>query len=74
MGFEKDWPRMNCMPEWFTVEPDETRKYTVRDIDAKTTRIVSGKTLSQGLTVSVKPNKPLRLIVQPPCPSTGKSE
>ena len=23
MGFQQDWPRMNAVPEWFVVEPDE---------------------------------------------------
>ncbi|UCG33936.1 MAG: hypothetical protein JSU68_04725, partial [Phycisphaerales bacterium] len=23
MGFRQDWPRMNAVPEWFTVEPDD---------------------------------------------------
>ena len=65
MGFQQDWPRMNSVPEWFTVEPTATRKYEVRDIDARTTRVVSGKTLSEGLPVNIKPGKPLRLVVQP---------
>ena len=30
MGFSKDWPRMNTLPEWFTVEPKH--KYTVKDL------------------------------------------
>ena len=65
MGFKQDWPRMNSVPEWFTVEPDAAHKYTVRDADTKLARIVSGKALSEGLPVSLKPNKPLRLIVSP---------
>jgi hypothetical protein len=65
MGFQQDWPRMNSVPEWFTVEPDKTRKYAVRDIDTGSTRIVSGLALSEGLPVTVKPNRPLRLIVKP---------
>ena len=63
MGFEQDWPRMNAVPEWFTVEPDESHRYRVEDIDAKWTRVVSGKSLSKGLPVRVEPDKPLRLTV-----------
>ncbi len=63
MGFEQDWPRMNAMPEWFTVEPDEAHVYRVEDIDAGWTRVVSGKSLSEGLLVRVEPDKPLRLTV-----------
>jgi hypothetical protein len=63
MGFEEDWPRMNAMPEWFTVEPDESHQYMVKNGDTGRTRIVSGKLLSEGLPVSLEPEKPLRLIV-----------
>ena len=65
MGFTRDWPRMNAVPEWFTVEPDEAHRYTVEDVDAASTRTVSGKLLSEGLPVRVAPEKPLRLIVRP---------
>ena len=63
MGFEQDWPRMNAVPEWYTVEPDESHLYRVEDIDAKWTRVVSGKSLSEGLPVRIEPGKPLRLMV-----------
>ncbi|MFH1924202.1 MAG: hypothetical protein ABIP48_30475 [Planctomycetota bacterium] len=65
MGFEQDWPRMNAVPEWFTVEPDETHQYKVEDVEAGTTQLVSGKSLSEGLPVRLEPGKPLKLIVQP---------
>jgi hypothetical protein len=65
LGFEQDWPRMNAVPEWFTVEPDKDHQYTVRDVDAGSTRVLTGKALSEGLPVSLKPGKPLRLIVLP---------
>ena len=65
MGFEKDWPRMNTVPEWFTVEPDESHRYKVEDIDTEHTQILSGKLLSEGTPVLLEPNKPLRLIVTP---------
>lgn len=63
MGFEKDWPRMNAMPEWFTVEPDESHQYRVEDVDRGQTKIVSGKLLSEGLPIHIEPDKPLRLTV-----------
>jgi hypothetical protein len=63
MGFEQDWPRMNAVPEWYTVEPDESHLYRVEDIGAEWTRVVSGKSLSEGLPVRVEPDKPLRLMV-----------
>ena len=65
MGLQQDWPRMNAVPEWFTVEPDESHQYTVHDPDTASTRVVSGKSLSEGLPVRIEPGKPLRLIVRP---------
>ena len=65
MGFQQDWPRMNAVPEWFTVEPDEAHRYQVEDVDAGSTRVLSGKALRAGLPVRLKPGKPLRLIVRP---------
>jgi hypothetical protein len=65
LGFEQDWPRMNAVPEWFTVEPDESHQYTVEDADAGSTQTLTGKSLHEGLPVRLEPNKPLRLIVRP---------
>jgi hypothetical protein len=65
MGFGKDWPRMNAVPEWFTVEPDKSHRYKVKDIDTEHTQILPGKLLSEGMPVLLEPNKPLRLIVTP---------
>ena len=65
MGFDQDWPRMNCVPEWFTVEPDENHRYTIEDVDRGSTRTVSGKSLSEGLPVSLEAGRPLRLVVRP---------
>ena len=31
MGFAQDWPRMNTLPEWFTVEP--TKLYLVDGLE-----------------------------------------
>ena len=65
MGFEQDWPRMNALPEWFTVEPDEEHKYEVEDVDSGKSQPVSGKSLSEGLPVDLEAGKPLRLIIRP---------
>jgi hypothetical protein len=65
MGFQQDWPRMNTVPEWFTVEPDASHGYSVRDVDAGTEKMISGKVLSTGLPVKLDPGRPLRLIVRP---------
>lgn len=64
MGFEQDWPRMNCVPEWFTVEPDEAHLYEVKDADTGTVQELSGAALSKGLPVRLEPGKALRLEVR----------
>ncbi len=65
MGFDQDWPRMNSVPEWFTVEPDEAHRYTLEDVDRRSVRNVSGKCLSEGLPVRLDPGQSLRLLVLP---------
>ena len=64
MGFEQDWPRMNAVPEWFTVEPDDT-PYDVENVTAGTRSTHSGRQLHEGLPVAVEADTPLRLIVTP---------
>ena len=68
MGFEEDWPRMNCVPEWFTVEPDEAHQYMVENVDSGLKQTVSGKVLSRGLAIRLEAGKPLRLQVLPVAP------
>jgi hypothetical protein len=65
MGFSQDWPRMNAVPEWFTVEPDDSHHYVVRDVDAGTEKVATGASLREGLPIELAPNEPLRLVVQP---------
>jgi hypothetical protein len=65
MGFRQDWPRMNAVPEWFAVEPDEAHRYHVQYVDGPAAEQVSGKSLSEGLPVQLEPGRPLRLIVRP---------
>ncbi|MCC6488838.1 MAG: hypothetical protein IT364_15170, partial [Candidatus Hydrogenedentes bacterium] len=66
MGFAEDWPRMNAVPEWFTVEPDSSRTYRVEDTDAGTVQTFSGAQLSEGLPIRLDPGKPLRLLISLP--------
>lgn len=65
MGFRQDWPRMNAVPEWFTVEPDETHQYTVVDVDASASQVITGASLRAGLPVRLEAGQPLRLTIQP---------
>lgn len=60
MGFEKDWPRMNTVPEWFTVEPEE--EYLVEGLPGGPRRI-SGRELYEGLEVTSEAGKTLRLEI-----------
>jgi hypothetical protein len=62
MGFKRDWPRMNTVPEWFTVEPD--KQYTVEGLPGGTRRF-SGQQLHDGLSVTSRPGTTLRLKVAP---------
>jgi len=62
MGFARDWPRMNTLPEWFTVEPE--RSYVVRDLRAGTETTFTGEQLHQGLPLEVKGGGEVRLLVR----------
>ena len=62
MGFRRDWPRMNTLPEWFTVEPDKL--YTVREAGAGTEAAQTGKELHAGLPVEVPAGGEVRLLVR----------
>ena len=61
MGFEHDWPRMNTMPEWFTVEPDT--KYVVKDHSNGTETSYTGKQLHAGLDVALSAGEETRLSI-----------
>jgi hypothetical protein len=63
LGFQRDWPRMNALPEWFTVE--RQREYLVGDGEPKRTQTLTGRQLRQGLPAELKPGDPLRLTVLP---------
>jgi hypothetical protein len=62
MGFRRDWPRMNTVPEWFTVEPDA--QYAVDGLPGGRQEF-SGKRLHEGLPVQVQAGEELRLKVEP---------
>jgi len=65
MGFSQDWPRMNTLPEWFTVEPEGT--YNVRRGD-EPADAYTGRQLNAGLEVEAKAGKWLKVEVR----SAGK--
>jgi len=63
LGFQQDWPRMNTVPEWFTVEPDQT-PYGVRNLGTGEAQIVPGRLLHSGLPVKLAGGETLRLIIK----------
>jgi hypothetical protein len=62
MGFKHDWPRMNTMPEWFTVEMD--RNYRVKDVNSGSARLYTGKQLHTGLSVELQAGEEKWLLIQ----------
>jgi len=62
MGFKKDWPRMNTMPEWFTVDP--ARKYTVKNLPDGSAVQYTGKQLHAGLKIDIKAGTELKLTIE----------
>ena len=65
MGFHQDWPRMNAVPEWFTVEPDASHRYKIETVATNSAEHITGKLLHEGLPVRLDPHQALRLIVTP---------
>ena len=63
LGFREDWPRMNTLPEWFTVEPD--KEYSVRNIDTGETNILSGRQMHNGVRIAVSAGNTVQLSVSP---------
>jgi hypothetical protein len=62
LGFSKDWPRMNTLPEWFTVEPKT--KYTIKNITADSSKKRIGEKLHAGLPVKIPAGGEIRLLVE----------
>ncbi len=61
MGFEKDWPRMNTLPEWFTVNPDQEYQVSIGDNERGT---YTGRQLHSGLSVKVDAAEALHILVE----------
>ncbi|HIQ21915.1 MAG TPA: hypothetical protein EYH34_11875 [Planctomycetes bacterium] len=62
MGFRRDWPRMNTLPEWFPVQRERTYRVRLEPAGAVLTR--TGQQLQEGLDVAVDPGRSLRLEVR----------
>ena len=55
MGFKRDWPRMNTLPEWFTAEPE--KQYAVRNVSDSSQKTYTGKQLCEGLPLKLTAGK-----------------
>jgi len=62
MGFTQDWPRMNTLPEWFTVEATQT--YTIWDLDSGSKTVRTGRQLHDSLEVTLTAGTEKRLVIQ----------
>lgn len=63
MGFKQNWPRMNIMPEWFTVELDQN--YTVENPTKGSQQTYTGKQLHEGLSIALQADKEQLLLIKP---------
>jgi len=61
MGFKRDWPRMNTLPEWFTAAPD--KQYTVRNVSDGSEKTYTGKQLCEGLPLKLTAGTEVILLV-----------
>ncbi|HJN09692.1 MAG TPA: hypothetical protein QF564_13445 [Pirellulaceae bacterium] len=62
IGFKHDWPRMNTMPEWFTVEP--TRKYVVKNDTSGSRKVYTGNQLHEGLPIDLQAGEETLLLIK----------
>jgi hypothetical protein len=62
VGFKHDWPRMNTMPEWFTVEP--TLKYVVKNVTNGSRKVYTGEQLHKGLPIDLPAGKETMLLIK----------
>ncbi|MHC4509791.1 MAG: hypothetical protein ACYTAO_12660 [Planctomycetota bacterium] len=63
MGFSRDWPRMNTLPEWFVVEMKS--KYAVKNVSSGSGLTRTGEKLHTGLPVKVTAAGETRLLIEP---------
>ena len=57
-----DWPRINQLPEWFTVEPG--RRYIVIDRTGGPARAFTGRRMQEGIPLRLAPGERRRLEVR----------
>ena len=62
LNFEHDWPRINYLPEYFTVDP--AKQYNVR-LGTGEPLMLSGKSLRDGLRMELRAGSQLVIRVEP---------
>jgi len=62
MGFTQDWPRMNTLPEWFTVDLERSYRLT---IDGVIQAAFTGRQLHNGLVLSLSGKRRMVLEIRP---------
>lgn len=60
MGLERDWPRINTLPQWFTVRLEQTYQVRTGGVERKQT----GKKLHDGLPVRLAAGQVAPLAIQ----------
>jgi hypothetical protein len=56
-----NYPRLNAMPEWFAVDPDQN--YEIENMATGETTVCSGKVLIEGYRVALDGKSPVRLRI-----------
>jgi hypothetical protein len=64
LGFTQDWPRINTLPEWFTVEA--AQRYTVSDLESTSGKTYTGKQLSEGLPLQLVARQEKHIVIGGP--------
>jgi len=62
LGFTQDWPRMNTLPEWFTVEA--ARRYTIEDAQSGSKATRTGRELQGGMELALTAGAEKCLVVR----------
>ena len=62
MGFKHDWPRMNTIPEWFTV--DSGKIYIVEKVVTGSQKTYTGAQLHDGLPLDLHAGEECLLLIR----------
>jgi hypothetical protein len=62
LGFRRDWPRMNTLPEWFTVKPNAS--YRVHRVKSDRSQTFTGQQLHEALKLELNAGETTWLRVE----------